>query len=227
MTTHHHARQSVPLNYLPALIALSLFVMVTCGIAQSPPPENGPVEVVRIIDPDNGPGTDYISLQDFADAEKRNLVSANEIAVALCRSSNGTPDGPAQFFDWVTDTARYVKIIADIDHRATARWDDNKYRIIEHTTLNSECIDIEIDNIVIDGIQMRLTGSGGNNDVLDPDAGDRFIIRNCYIWLDLSSGSGSGIDPKSAVEIYNCIFRESQGDRGRGPRQTGGCHHRL
>ncbi|MCB0295673.1 MAG: hypothetical protein KDG51_10645, partial [Calditrichaeota bacterium] len=210
MKSLYHARQSKKAIFNLLLFSCLLF-LVTLGMAQNPPTENGPLEVVRIIDPDNGPGTDYTSLQDFADTEKRNLVSANEIAVALCRSSNGTPDGPAQFYDWVTDTACYVKIIADTDHRASARWDDNKYRIIEHTTLNSECIDIEIDNIVIDGIQMRLTGSGGNNDVLDPDAGDKFIIRNCYVWLDLSSGSGSGIDPKSAVEIYNCIFRESQG----------------
>jgi hypothetical protein len=174
-------------------------------------PENAPTEVVKIIDPDNGPGTDYTSLDAFAQNEERDLVSANEIAVALCRSSNGSADGPAQFYNFVTDAEHYVKVVADTGHRATAEWDDSKYRIIEYTTINSECIDIEIDNIIIDGIQMRLTGSGRNNDVLDPEVGDNFIIKNCFVWLDLSSGAGSGIDPKSGVEIYNCIFKGSTG----------------
>lgn len=165
------------------------------------------VEVVKIIDPDNGPGTDYISLKDFARNEKRNLVSAGEIAVALCRSSNGSPDGPAQFDDWNTDENHYVKIVADDGHRAGARWDENKYRIIEFTTINSECVDIEINNIVIDGIQMKIYGSGGSNDIIDPDAGDYYIFKNCFLWMDLSSQSGSGMDFKTDAEVVNCIIK--------------------
>lgn len=165
------------------------------------------VEVVKIIDPDNGPGTDYISLRDFARNEKRNLVSAGEIAVALCRSSNGSPDGPAQFDDWNTDENHYVKIVADDGHRAGARWDENKYRIIEYTTINSECVDIEINNIVIDGIQMRIYGSGGSNDIIDPDAGDYYIFKNCFLWMDLDNQSGSGMDFKTDAEVVNCIIK--------------------
>jgi hypothetical protein len=158
----------------------------SAGSPQSPlSPNSGPTEVVKIIDPDNGPGTDYTSLDDFAHNEKRDLVSANEIAVALCRSSNGSADGPAQFYDWVTDAEHYVKIVADEGHRASAKWDDSKYRIIEYTTINSECIDVEIDHIVIDGIQMYITGSGPSNDVIDPEQGKKFIIKNCFLWMDL------------------------------------------
>jgi hypothetical protein len=180
----------------------------SAGSPQSPlSPNSGPTEVVKIIDPDNGPGTDYTSLDDFAHNEKRDLVSANEIAVALCRSSNGSADGPAQFYDWVTDAEHYVKIVADEGHRASAKWDDSKYRIIEYTTINSECIDVEIDHIVIDGIQMYITGSGPSNDVIDPEQGKKFIIKNCFLWMDLSSNDGYGIDLKSDADIFNCIFK--------------------
>lgn len=165
------------------------------------------VEVVKIIDPDNGPGTDYTSLDDFAKNEKRDLVAAGEIAVALCRSSGGSPDEPAQFVDWVTDENHYVKIVADVGHRATAQWDTTKYRILEFTTINSECLDIEIDNIVVDGIQMRIYGSGRSNDVIDPDAGDYYIFKNCFLWMDLSSGSGDGMDFKTDGEVVNCILK--------------------
>jgi hypothetical protein len=174
-----------------------------------------PREVVKIIDPDNGPGTDYTSLEEFTRREKRDLVSADEIAVAVCRSSQGSPDGPAQFDGWVTDREHYVKVVADENHRAGAKWDDTKYRIIETSTLNSECIDVEIDNIVIDGIQMMLTGSGRSHDIIDPEPGDLFIIKNCHMRIFLSSGSGDAIDLKSEAYMYNNIMECSVSDSGR------------
>ena len=166
-----------------------------------------PGEVVRIIDPDNGPGTDYTSLQEFNHSEKRDLVRAQEIAVALCRSSKGSADQPAQIEGWVTSEQYYVKIIADEGHRASARWDDRKYRIIEHTTINSECLDVEVDHLLVDGIQMLITGSGRSNDIIDPERGQRYIIRNCYLRMDLDNSSGYGIDLKSPADIYNCVFQ--------------------
>ncbi|MCK6621212.1 MAG: hypothetical protein HUU32_17390 [Calditrichaceae bacterium] len=171
---------------------------------QSP---DGPTVVVKIIDPDNGPGTDYTSLDDFAQNEKRDIVSANEIAVALCRSSNGSPDGPAQFYDWVTDPEHYVVVMADEGHRATARWDETRYRVVEYTTINSECIDVEIDYMVIDGLQMRIWGSGNSNDVIDPEEGGYLVVKNCFMWMDLTSTSGYGIDLKSDAAIFNCIIK--------------------
>lgn len=168
-----------------------------------------PGEVVRIIDPDNGPGTDYTSLNDFNDAEKRDLLQAQEIAVALCRSSKGSPDKPAQIEGWVTSEQYYVKIIADEGHRASARWDDRRYRIIEHTTINSECLDVEVDHILVDGIQMLITGSGKSNDIIDPERGQKYIIRNCYMRMELDNSSGYGIDLKSPADIYNCVIQGS------------------
>jgi hypothetical protein len=192
------------------------------SLSQQPSPDSsavsytpGPREVVKIIDPDNGPGTDYTSLEEFTRREKRDLVSAGEIAVAVCRSTQGSPDGPAQFDGWVTDREHYVKVVADEDHRAGAKWDDAKYRIIESSTLNSECIDVEIDNIVIDGIQMMLTGSGRSHDIIDPEPGDLFIIKNCFMRISLSTGSGDAVDLKSEAYMYNNIMECSVSDSGR------------
>lgn len=171
-----------------------------------------PTVVTKIIDPDNGPGTDYTSLEAFATLEKRDLVAAGEIAVALCRSSNGSPDGPAQFDGWVTDAEHYVIVMADSGHRAGALWDETKYRIVEQTSGNSECIDVEIDYMVIDGIQMRLSGSGTNNDVIDVQGNAALlVVKNCFIWMDISTVSGTGLDPKNSLEVYNCIFKSSGG----------------
>lgn len=175
----------------------------------------GPKEVVKIVDPDNGPGTDYTSLEEFARREKRDLVSAGEIAVALCRSSKGSPDRPAQFDHWITDREHYVKVVADAGHRAGGKWDESKYRIIERSDLNSECIDVEIDNIVIDGIQMMLIGSGRSQDIIDPQAGDLLIVKNCYMRIALTSGSGDAIDLKSEAYLVNNIMECSVEDSGR------------
>lgn len=177
-----------------------------------PQSSSEPTKVIKIIDPDNGPGTDYVSLNEFARREKRDLVKLNEIAIALCRSSNGSPDGPAQFDKWVTDSLRYVMVVADTNHRATAKWDTTKYRIIEHSTINSECIDVEIDNMVIDGIQMRLTGGGPKNDVIDPEPKiDKLVVKNCFLWLDIQDISGTALDPGSDVDVFNCIIKSSGG----------------
>ncbi len=171
-----------------------------------------PTIVTKIIDPDNGPGTDYTSLEEYDRREKRDLVAANEIAVAICRSSKGSPDKPAQFDGWVTDSLHYVKVMAAEGHRASAVWDDSKYRIIEHTKVNSECIDVEVDYMEIDGIQMLLTGTGRNNDVIDPSpCAGKLIVKNCFLWLDIDTTSGTGLDPACDVEIYNNIFKSLGG----------------
>lgn len=177
-------------------------------------PISPPKEVIKIIDPDNGPGTDYTSLEEFAVREKRDLVAANEIAVALCRSSNGSPDRPAQFDHWITDRQRYVRVVADSAHRAGPRWDDTKYRIIETSAGNSESIDIEIANIEIDGIQMLLKGSGRSHDIIDPEKGDFFVIKNCYLRIELTSGAGNAIDLKSPALMFNNII-ECKVEEGR------------
>ena len=202
-----------------------LFLFFSCGHADNKriqPPKNqanqlvqpaaSPTIVTKIVDPDNGPGTDYTSLEQFDRGENRDLVAANEIAVAICRSSNGSPDKPAQFNDWVTDSLHYVKVVAAKGHRASARWDDRKYRIIEHTKINSECIDVEVDYMEIDGIQMLLTGTGRNNDVIDPSpCAGKLTVKNCFIWLDIDTTSGTGLDPACDVEIYNNIFKSMGG----------------
>ncbi len=192
-----------PFFTFPDIYGQGLRISPVAG-GQSP---DGPTVVIKIIDPDNGPGTDYTSLDDFAQNEKRDIVSANEIAVALCRSSNGSPDGPAQFYDWVTDPEHYVVVMADEGHRATARWDETRYRVIEYTTVNSECIDVEIDYMVIDGLQMRIWGSGNSNDVIDPEEGGYLVVKNCFMWMDLTSDTGYGIDLKSDADIFNCIIK--------------------
>lgn len=71
-------------------------------------------EVVKIVDPDNGSGTNYTSLSAWEAGEQKDLVSADEIAVAKCRCTNGTADSTnTDISGWTTDSTRYCKIWCD------------------------------------------------------------------------------------------------------------------
>jgi len=73
-----------------------------------------PTEVVKIVDPDNGSGTHYTSLSAWEAGEQKNLVTADEIAVAKCRSTNGSADTTAvTIAGWTTSSSCYIKIWTD------------------------------------------------------------------------------------------------------------------
>lgn len=75
--------------------------------------------VSHVIAPSGG---DYTSLSAWESAQKRNLVSADEIAEARMRTfSGGLNDSSAFNSGWTTDATRFIRIIADTDHRHTAQ----------------------------------------------------------------------------------------------------------
>ena len=70
--------------------------------------------VTKIVDPDNGTGTDYTSLSAWEAGMQKDLVSADEISVAKCRCTGGTADTTAFSINgWTTDATRYIKIWTD------------------------------------------------------------------------------------------------------------------
>jgi hypothetical protein len=89
--------------------------------------------VTHIIDPDNGPGTDFTSLSTWEADNPRNLITADEIDEAKCRCTGGTADGNVSFSaSWTTDVTRYIRIYTDITeayrHNGTFQT-GNKFRI--------------------------------------------------------------------------------------------------
>ena len=115
-------------------------------------------EVVKIVDPDNGAGTDYTSLSAWEAGEQKNLVDNNEIAIAKCRNTGGSADTTAlQIRGWTTDTDHYIKIWTDPNenyrHNGTA---GTGYRL--DITNGDRVIYIRESHVKIFGLE--LTGSG-------------------------------------------------------------------
>lgn len=79
----------------------------------------------------SGTNAAYASLQAALDAERGNLVSADEWLEIIC-ATNGNADTVRVNQDvagWTTDATRYVHIKPDAGHRAGTQWDTGKYRI--------------------------------------------------------------------------------------------------
>jgi len=91
-------------------------------------------EVIKIVDPDNGSGTNYTSLSAWEAGEQGDLTGArDEIAVAKCRCTGGTADTTGLIIEgWTTDSTRYIKIWTDPaeSYRHNGKWTTgNKYRL--------------------------------------------------------------------------------------------------
>lgn len=98
-------------------------------------------EVVNIIDPDNGSGTDYTSLSAWEAGEQGDLTGVrDEIAVATCRCTGGTADTTAVTIEgWTTSATQYIKIWTDPSesYRHSGKWETgNKYTLRPTTVGN-------------------------------------------------------------------------------------------
>ena len=120
--------------------------------------------VTNVVDPNNGAGTNYTSLNAWEAGMQKDLVMANEISIAKCRCTGGTADTTAVTVDgWTTDATRYIKIWTDptegYRHNGTYQT-GNKYRI-EVDAYWSTILDNEEPYTKIIGIQIY--NNGGNN----------------------------------------------------------------
>jgi len=136
-------------RHLGLILVFLLALAVNCLAA---------TEVVKIVDPDNGPGTDYTSLSAWEAGEQGNLVDDDKIAIAKCRNTGGSADTTAlEIRGWTTDTDHYIKIWTDPNegyrHDGTA---GTGYRL--DITDGSQVIYIRESHVKIFGLE--LTGSG-------------------------------------------------------------------
>ena len=82
-------------------------------------------EIVHTI---KASGGDYSSLSAWEAAQQRDLVSADEIAVAECY---GFVDTSGAIIDgWTTDSTRYIEVRAAEEAKASVPWNDNGYRMV-------------------------------------------------------------------------------------------------
>lgn len=71
------------------------------------------------------PGGDYTSLSAFEAGQQRNLVTANEIARALCGNFSDTTN--VVWGGWTTDASHYVLVEAEQNHNGA--WSTGAYRL--------------------------------------------------------------------------------------------------
>ena len=117
-------------------------------------------EVVKIVDPDNGAGTDYTSLSAWEAGEQKDLVTADEIAIADCRCTSGSADTTAVTIDgWTTSDTNYIKIYTTQANRHDGKWNNNKYRLIALNPLSVYVFYTQIIGLQI-GVDTTSTYSG-------------------------------------------------------------------
>lgn len=183
-------------------------------------------EITNIVDPDNGAGTDYTSLTTWESTEQRDLVSADEIEIAKCRSTSGSADTSAlNISGWTTDSTRYIKIFTDPaeSYRHDGKWNAFKFRV--QPAQNNHAITLNESFIKIEGIQVMVKSSGtvGYQGIRTSTSVGSFDFEISYsIILSDSSGanSGRGIDFSVAssgavAKVWNTIvydFNNTSGD---------------
>lgn len=188
-----------------------LLVLILCL------PVWGLATVTKIVDPDNGGGTDYTSLDAWEDAlggtTSGDLPSDDQIALAQCRNSSGSADSAPVFIDgWTTDSTRYIKIEAYTGYRHAGVWDSSKY-YIESTGGSIDTIETHEDYIRIDGIQITITVSADNSAsalyMNIATASNEIRLSNLIV---TGSGTGTGNmrgidldDTDIIAKIWNCV----------------------
>jgi hypothetical protein len=168
-------------------------------------------EVTKIVDPGEGAGHDYHSLSLWEAGEQKDLVTADQIAIAKCRATGGTADTTACTIDgWTTDSTRYIKIWTDPSesYRHSGKWDTGKYRLVLSDS-NNRCILISGAGYVrVDGIQLSHTNAAysGGGGILIESFGDIKISNNIIKNISSTSnyaGTGIGITAGAAIDIKN------------------------
>lgn len=180
-------------------------------------------EVEKIVDPDNGPGTNYTSLNAFESGEERDLTSDDEIAIATCRCTGGTADTADRiiFAGWTADATRYIKIQVDSSYKHNAKYETgNIYRIEVTTSANGGVIEANTDYMEIYDILMKATDTGGLNGAIEVN-NDYVTVANCVLSGENHSGASSnyGIYSGGSVngpKIYNNIVYKFNQNDGRG-----------
>jgi len=179
---------------------------------------------VSIVDPDNGDGTDYLSLNTWESTEERDLVTANETETATCRSTSGTADTTAVTIDnWTTDATRYIKVWTDPDedYRHNGVWDETAYRLEDDRRYYAIIYILE-KNTRIEGLQIEqqsnyTDGGGGIREGTNTGASEFYFSNNIIKCTGTKGvGGASGIITTTSADnhvykIWNNIIYDFEG----------------
>jgi hypothetical protein len=180
-------------------------------------PAWGVTTFTKVVDPDNGAGTDYTSLDAWEDAFGGNgnsgdLTGDDEIRIAQCRASSGADDTTAvDISGWTsTDATRYIRIELHTDETNTGIWNASNYIL---AVSNGLTLRVREDFVRIDDIQVQATQSDAGDAYgiyVDGQAASNDVwISNCIL-KGVCSGTGNdrGImvnDADTIIKIWNCV----------------------
>ncbi len=163
-------------------------------------------DVTKIVDPDNGAGTDYTSLNAW-EAQNRDLVAAGDTETADCRASSGSSDTTAvTVIGWTTGASNNITIQSTGANAHSGIWDSSKYRLVLTSYAN---LYLQTPYVSVLGLQVGVTG-----DSVDHRRGIRWntwanncLIDKCIVKVAASTGTIiSGIfGGATDTEIRNSI----------------------
>ncbi len=158
-------------------------------------------EVIKIIDPDNGSGTDYTSLSAWEAAQQGDLTGVrDEIAVAKCRCTGGTADTAAVTINgWTTSSTQYIKIWTDPaeSYRHAGSYPTgNKYRLYVNGGATGSVIRVEESDVKVIGIAVRNHTYAAN--------GVSFSYSLTGILIEKCVASGDGVTAMSNGIVSVC-----------------------
>ncbi len=130
----------------------------------------------------------YTSLASWEASEQKDLVMADQIAVAQIEGNWISADTEAVFISgWTTDSTRYIKIYTTAEARHNGVWNSNRYRLENSSTV----LYINEENVRVDGLQIRQNDSSNNSRYairLTPTARSNYYISNNIIKGNPSTG---------------------------------------
>ncbi|MFA6454340.1 MAG: LamG domain-containing protein [Patescibacteria group bacterium] len=166
--------------------------------------------VIKIIDPDNGAGTDYVSLNAW-EAQNLNLVTRDEIQIAKCRTTGGSADTTAvNITGWTTSATQYIKIWTDPaeSYRHGGKWDDTKYRLILN---DATPLILSVPWVYVEGLQFKRTYTSVQysyvvqTNIYPNSAADVYLGYN----ISVAEGANSSFyftgNLNLNVYAYNCV----------------------
>jgi hypothetical protein len=166
-------------------------------------------------------GGDYTSLEAFNVGEARDLVTADEIAQAVCEAFADTNTQVTFNTGWTTDADRHVHIVAAAGAEAQMPWEPtNAYRLVGPIAAGTTCLTLSV-HAVVERIQIELHQysfpqnqagvmvSGGVSLVMDG-----CVIRGVEHVDNTGPFHGASIGDGSPFHIRNTYFLDFNGTSG-------------
>ncbi|MCR4322624.1 MAG: hypothetical protein NUV61_00870, partial [Candidatus Azambacteria bacterium] len=134
----------------------------------------------------------YTALSLWEAAENRNLVTADQIAIAQIEGAWTSPDTtPVTINGWTTDATHYVKIYTTSEARHTGKWDNIKYRL-ESGNWGAHIIDNQQNYTRIEGLQILHSGGGDSSSGIYSVSYAGVVVKDAIV-KKTSTSIGEGI----------------------------------